>query len=158
MSMESFLAKLEKNSTRTFILPSLQEEVTYKKMDVIEASINNSLPNFLASRVLDAMKKSVGGETIQEEKIKLEDEDIKQLLQRATEMWEKLVIEPKLNIEQIIEIPSEDRLAWFLNAIAESQKTETKGGGELNAVEVANFPRKRRNRRNTERSPDSEVL
>ncbi len=45
-NIESFLAKLEKNNNHTFLLPTLQEEITYKKMDVIESSVNNSLPNF----------------------------------------------------------------------------------------------------------------
>lgn len=158
MSTESFLAKLEKNNTRTFILPSLQEEITYKKMDVIESSVNKSLPNFLASKVLNAMKKSVAGDAIEEEKINLNDDDIKDLLIRATEMWKKLVSDPQLTDEQIIEIPSEDRLAWFMNAIAESQEAKTQGGGVVNAAEVSDFPGKGRNRRNTKRDTDGEVL
>lgn len=158
MSSESFLAKLERNNTRTFFLPSLKEEITYRKMDVIESSVNNSLPNFLASRVLDAMKKSVGGEEITTEKISLKDDDIKDLLIRATEMWKKLVIEPSLSDEQVVQVPSEDRLAWFLNAIAESQQSETERGGVLSADEVATFPGKRGSKRNSKRSIDSEVL
>lgn len=152
MSLENFLAKLEKNNTRTFLLPLLQEEITYTKMDVIESSVDNSLPNFIASRVLDTMKKSVGGDVLEEQKINLEDEDIKDMLIRATEMWKKLVIDPKLNDEQLVKVPSEDRIAWLLNAIVESQQSETKGGGTITAEEAVTFPDKRTSRRNAKRS------
>lgn len=155
MSNETFLAKLEKNNTRKYLLPILQEEITYKKMDVIESSVNKSLPNFLASKVLNAMKKTVAGEKIEEEKIDLNDDDIKDMLVRATEMWSKLVKEPSLSMEQIVEIPSEDRLAWFMNAIAESQEARTQGGGVVNAAEISDFPDKTRNRGNSKRSTNS---
>lgn len=158
MSLESFLSKLEKENTRTFTLPSLQEEITYKKMDVIESSVNRSLPNFLASRVLDAMKKSVGGKPLDTDPPELNDDDIKDLLIRATEMWKKLVVDPKLNDDQIVQIPSEDRLAWFMYALSESQQSETKGGGVITAEEAATFPEQRGNKRNSKRSTDSEVL
>lgn len=125
-------------------------------MDVIESSVNRSLPNFLATRVLNAMKISVEGRSLQDETPEpVNDEDIKELLVRGTEMWKKLVIDPKLSDEQVVQIPSEDRLAWFLNAIAESQQAETKGGGVINAEEVANFPDEGGGKRNTKRSSDS---
>ncbi len=101
------------------------------------------------------MKKSVGGQQVEDSQIDLNDKDIEELLVKATAMWQKLVTDPKLSDEQIVAIPSQDRLAWFLNAIAESQQAETKGGGELNAAEVSNFPDERRNKRNTKRSTNS---
>ncbi len=152
---ESFLAKLEESNTRKFLLPKLQEEITYRKMDVIESTINNSMPSFLAARVLDAMKKSVGGEDIEAEPLKLNDGDIRDLLIRATEMWKKLVIEPSLNDEQVSMVPSEDRLAWFLSAISESQGAGTQGGGVLTAEEAGNFPVQGSKRRVAKRSSDS---
>ena len=155
MSLESFLSKLERNNTRTFTLPVLQEQITYKRMDVIEASVNKSLPNFLASKVLETMMTSINGKSVTDEPLDLKDQDIQDLLVRATEIWKKLVIDPKLPDDKIVEIPSEDRLAWFLNAVAESQQSETAGGGVVDAGEVATFPGKRRNTRNTERSTDS---
>lgn len=158
MSVESFLSKLEKNNTRKFTLPTLQEEVTYKRMDVVESSINHSLPNFLASRVLETMKKSINGVEDTPTVPDISDQDLTDLLVRATEMWRKLVVEPKLPDDKIVEIPATDRLAWFLNAVAESHESDTVGGGKINAAEAANFPNKRGNKRNSERSSDSEVL
>lgn len=156
MSTESFLDKLKNINTRTYTLPILQEEITYKKMDVIESSINRSLPNFLASRVLETMKKAVAGqETPVSEIPDLEDDDVRELLVKATEMWKKLVIEPKLTDEQVVEIPAEDRLAWFLNAVAETQQSDVRGGGVVNATEVASFPDEGGSKRNTKRSSNS---
>lgn len=140
MSLATFLAKLEKKNVRTFLLPDLQEEITYRKMDIIESSVDNSLPTFLAARVLDTMKKSVSGQTPTNDPVNLEDKDIQELLVRATEMWKKLVTDPILEMEDIIKISSQDRLAWFLHAVGESQQEETQGGGVVTGEEVTNFP------------------
>lgn len=155
MSKESFLKKLEQENIRTFTLPKLEEEITYKKMDVIESSVSGSLPNFLATRVLTAMKQSVVGLPITDEAPNVTDNDIKELLIRATEMWDKLVIDPKLSMDEITQVPSQDRLAWFLYAIGESQEAETNGGGVLTAEEVATFPDKGGSKRNAKRSANS---
>lgn len=152
MSKETFLAKLEKNNIRTFTLPILQEEITYRKLDVIESSVNHSLPDFLASRVLDGMKKTLGGQQPQEVEIQLEDKDMVDFLVRATETWEKLVIDPKLSMDEIVQIDAIDRIGWYGHAIAESQQAETKGGGVLTAADVETFSNERANKRNSKRS------
>lgn len=155
MSRESFLQKLREETTRTFLLPTLQEEITYKKMDVIESSVNGSMPHFLATKVLETMKKSVTGIAPSVEIEEPKDEDVKELLVKATAKWKELVIDPKLSDEEIVEVPAIDRLSWFLNAIYEAQEAGTEGGGVVNATEVANFPNKRRAKGNTQRSVNS---
>ena len=45
--MSNFLEKLNKIKHRTFLLPTLQEEVKYTRLDTIDASITGSLPSFL---------------------------------------------------------------------------------------------------------------
>ncbi len=140
ITTEEFLQALEKKNIRTFTLPNLQLEITYNKMDVIESSVNGNLPTFLASRVLDSMKKSIAGKNVEDENPNIEDKDVQELLVRATTMWGKLVTNPKLNDAQILQIDSQDRLAWFLHAIGESQEVQTAGGGLLTAEEIATFP------------------
>lgn len=158
MSKENFLKKLQTNNKRTFLLPTLQETVTYRRLDVIESSFNESIPNFLSSQVLGAMKNSISGRPAEDVNLSINDNDMKDLLIKATSMWKKLVSDPELTDEEIIEIPSEDRIAWFVNAVAESQRADTQGGGVTDAVEVATFPKKARNTKHTERALDSESV
>ena len=138
--MSKFLEKLKKNKFRTFILPTLQEEITYTRLDTIDASINGSLPNFLTSKVLDVMKKSIKGEKPVEEIPDIQDSDLKDIIIRATELWKKHVVEPKLTDEEVLDVPAEDRMAWLFDAVFNSQTMKTEGGGELTAEEVGNFP------------------
>lgn len=157
MSKESFLSKLKNLENYTFLLPILQEEITYRKLDVIEAAVSNQLPNFISAKVLDVMKKGLVGDEQAEEitNPELNKEDVKELLIKATDAWKKCVIEPKLTDEEIIQIPSEDRLAWFMNAIAQSHSSNTVGGGEVTAADVASFPVRTTAKRNTKRSSNS---
>lgn len=159
MSVESFLAKLKKLEEYTFLLPSLQEEIKYKKLDVIEASINGTMPNFIASKVLEVMKSGLKGDQVSSDvPTDVNNDDVKDILIKATEMWERCVIEPKLSMEQIVQIPSEDRIAWFMDAVTNSYSSRTTSGGEVGATDVANFPDGRTRKRNSKRSADSEVL
>lgn len=156
MSIESFLAKLKKLDEYTFLLPTLQEEITYKKLDVIESSINGSMPGFIAGKVLEVMKNGLQGESIEVSKSQdVTNDDVKDILVKATEMWDKCVLDPKLSMEQIVQIPSEDRIAWFMDAVTNSYSSKTTSGGEVTATEVANFPEVRTNKRNAKRSSDS---
>lgn len=158
MSQESFLKKLHDRS-RTFMLPSLQEEITYNKLDVIQASMEGHLPSFFNEKVLSTMKAAASGrEATEGLERELTDEDVKELLIKSTSLWKKQVIEPKLSDAEIVLIPSEDRLAWLMEAIYSSQDLTTKGGGVIKAEEVGKFPSKRKSTGNTERSNDSEVL
>ena len=156
MSIESFLAKLKKLDEYTFLLPTLQEEIKYKKLDVIESSINGSMPGFIAAKVLEVMKNGLQGEisdtTVSQN---VTDTDVKEILVKATEMWEKCVVDPKLSMEQIVQIPSEDRIAWFMDAVTNSYTSKTTSGGEVTATNVANFPEVRTNKRNNKRSINS---
>lgn len=141
MSKESFLSKLRENSSYTFLLPSLKEEIRYKKLDVIEASIKGEMPNYIASKVLDVMKNGLDGEqdaTLEHQKST--DDDVKQILIKATETLAKVIIEPQLTMEEILEIGAEDRIAWFMDAISKSYTSATTSGGEVTANDVANFP------------------
>ena len=156
MSVESFLAKLKKLDEYTFLLPTLQEEIKYKKLDVIESSINGSMPGFIAAQVLEVMKNGLQGtESSPTTPTNVTNDDIKEILVKATEMWEKCVTDPKLSFEQIVEVPSEDRIAWFMEAVANSYSSNTTSGGEVTATEVANFPEVGTNKRNTKRSTNS---
>jgi len=157
MSKESFLSKLKTLENYTYLLPILQEEITYRKLDVIEAAVSNQLPNFISAKVLDVMKKGLVGNEDMEEEVtpELSQEDVKELLVKATDAWRKCVIEPQLTNEEIVQIPSEDRLSWFMNAIAQSHSSATVAGGEVTAADVASFPVGTTTKRNTKRSSNS---
>lgn len=155
MSVDTFLSKLKNLSTYKFTLPYLQEEVTYRKLDVIEGSIDGSMPNFIASRVLEVMKKGLSGEQEQEVSFEASNDDIKELLQKATSVWEKAVVEPKLKIDQIVQIPSEDRIAWFMEAVAQSYSSNTTSGTEVSVADVSSFPEESTTGRNTKRGSNS---
>lgn len=156
MSKESFLEKLNKISEFTFVLPTLQEEIRYRKLDVIESSVNGQMPNYIATRVLEVMKNGLDGSTEADGELpKATTDDVKQILIKATEVLGKVIVEPKLDMEDIVRIPSEDRIAWFLDAIGRSHTSETAHGGEVTANDVANFPEIRGGRRNAKRSLNS---
>lgn len=156
MSVQSFLAKLQKLDEYTFLLPTLQEEIKYKKLDVIEASINGSMPNFIASKVLEVMKNGLNGnDTSTSTPSDVSNDDVKDILIKATEMWDRCVLDPKLTMEQIVQIPSEDRIAWFMDAVTNSYSSKTESGGEVAATDVANFPDSGTSKRNSKRSSNS---
>lgn len=154
---ESILAKLESLENFEFTLPTLKETITYRKLDIIEGSVNGSMPNFIASKILDKMKQSLNGEqdTETDNKIESTDQDVKDLLIKATETWEKAVIDPKLEMSDIVRIPSEDRIAWFMDAITQSYSSKTTSGSEVSLGEVATFPSKGTSRRNSKRAVNS---
>lgn len=152
---ESFLSKLKTLSTYKFTLPFLQEEITYRKLDVIEGSIDGSMPNFIASKVLEVMKKGLVGKDLEVDASDASNEDVKELLQKATAVWEKAVIDPKLKIDEIVQIPSEDRIAWFLEAVSQSYSSQTTSGSEVSVADVSSFPEERTSRRNAKRSSNS---
>lgn len=153
--LNDFLSALEEVNIRTFTLPILQKEIKYNKLDVIDSSINESIPSFLANRVLETMKSSFTSGQVQADLPKPTNQDMKDLLVRATEKLHELLIEPKLGMEHVVKIPAEDRLAWFVHAMAESQQMEKQGGGVRDAEEVANFPDKAGNKRSTKRATNS---
>lgn len=156
MSVSSFLEKLNSLDNYTFVLPFLKEEVKYRKLDIIEGSIDGSMPNFIATEVLKTMKGGLTGEEKPEFDVeKISDDDVKDLLVKATSIWQKAVIEPKLSIDQIVRIPAEDRIAWFLEAVSQSHTSKTISGGEVSIAEVATFPENTTSRRNSKRSSDS---
>lgn len=157
--LESFLNALDKIEKRTFILPTINQEITYRKLDILEGSIDGSMPNFISSKVLEVMKKGLAGVEVSEVPVtEPSNEDVKDLLIKATQVLEKAIIEPKLSMDQIVRIPSDDRIAWFMEAVAEAYNSKTTSGSEVSVSEVASFPEKRSTSRNSKRSSDSEVL
>lgn len=153
---ESILAKLDGLEKFEFVLPTLQETIIYRKLDIIEGSVNGNMPNFIASKILDKMKQSLNGkEESEDTPIESTDQDVKDLLVKATETWEKAVIDPKLEMSDIVRIPSEDRIAWFMDAITQSYSSKTTSGSEVSLGEVATFPSERTTRRNSKRAANS---
>ena len=108
--------------------------------EIAKLTAPGSLPSFLTVKVLDVMKRSIRGQEVSEDMPEVQDNDIKDIVIKATELWKKHVTEPKLTDEQVLDVPAEDRMAWLFHAVTESQRLQTEGGGELTAEEVANFP------------------
>lgn len=164
-SAEELQAKIEGKMYDYFTFPVLDITIKYRRPDLLKLSFNDSLPNAVASLVIDSYKKNIEGispaeykKSLKDNKIEADDALVKDLSVKGYKLLATLSVSHRImdveesdfsnNVLSWNDVPEEDAIAFIFHIINKAQTADAPGG-ETSNEDVINFPDgKRRAKRN----------
>ena len=154
-SKEETRRLIEERRYKYFTFPELGLTVQYRKPDMLQLALNNSLPATLADIVIESYKLQMkGADTTELQKrganLELDNELLTQLRGKSFEMLTNLVTShrilnvPESDIDNDViswkDVPEVDAMGFLMHVIYTAQTSETEGGGEVQMKDLETFP------------------